>query len=291
MAMKSEKQKKAMGDFERMPMERGFGGREIATPSLRPLQISFLMRNLLFSWLLLMLHYSIFLSIGNYVVRGRCPEDQQSLLLELKNNLAYDSSLSKKLVLWNVSVDYCNWNGVSCDDGCVVGLDLSNEFISGAIDNSSSLFHLRFLQNLNLAWNRFDSTIPSRFERLSNLSVLNMSNSGFGGQIPIDISSLTRLVTLDLSSSSFFQSSTMKLENPNLMTLVQKLRNLRVLFLDGVDLSAGGSEWSKAKTPTCSRQCLNGSLRLVRLHHRNGLGLGIWMTRDVHTWANPLQDL
>ncbi|XP_038904377.1 receptor-like protein 6 [Benincasa hispida] len=136
--------------------------------------------------------------------------------------------------------------GVSCLDGCVIGLDLSNEWISGGVGNSSSLFSLRFLRNLNLAFNKFNSTMPSGFKRLSNLSVLNMSNSGFWGQIPIEISSLTGLDTLDLTSSSLFQVSTLKLENPNLMTVVQNLSNLRVLYLDGVDLSAGGSEWCKA---------------------------------------------
>lgn len=180
------------------------------------------------------------------MVSGRCPEDQRSLLLELKNNLKYNSSASVKLVRWNESVDYCNWKGVSCNDGCVIGLDLSNEFISGGIDDSSSLFSLRYLRNLNLAFNRFNSTMPSGFKRLSNLSVLNMSNSGFGGQIPIEISSLTGLVTLDLTSSSLFQTSILKLENLNLTTLVQNLSNLRVLYLDGVDLSAEGSEWCKA---------------------------------------------
>ncbi|CAK9323376.1 unnamed protein product [Citrullus colocynthis] len=205
------------------------------------------MKNLLLSWLLLIPICSILLTMEtNVMYAQQCLEDQQALLLELKNNLTYDSSLSVKLVQWNESVDYCNWKGVFCNDGCVIGLDLSNEFISGGIDDSSSLFSLRYLRNLNLAFNRFNSTMPSGFKRLSNLSVLNMSNSGFGGQIPIEISSLTGLVTLDLTSSSLFQTSILKLENLNLTTLVQNLSNLRVLYLDGVDLSAEGSEWCKA---------------------------------------------
>ncbi|XP_023528711.1 receptor-like protein 12 [Cucurbita pepo subsp. pepo] len=204
------------------------------------------MRNLISSCIFLIFNSSILLSIGNLVVSGRCPEDQRSLLLEFRNNLTYKSNLSVKLVQWNESVDYCIWKGVTCVDGCVTGLDLSDELISGGIDNSSSLFSLRFLRILNLAFNRFNSTMPSGFERLSSLSVLNMSNSGFGGQIPIEISSLTGLVMLDLTSSSLFQASTLKLENPNLTTLVHNLSNLRVLYLDGVDLSAAGSEWCKA---------------------------------------------
>ncbi|KAA0044192.1 hypothetical protein IC582_009647 [Cucumis melo] len=204
------------------------------------------MRNLFFSCISLIFSTFIFLSIGISLVSGRCPDDQLSLLLQLKNDLAYDSSLSKKLVHWNRSVDYCNWKGVNCSDGCVIGLDLSEESILGGIDNSSSLFGLRFLRDLNLGFNRFNSPMPSGFNRLLNLSVLNMSNSGFNGQIPIEISNLTGLVRLDLTSSSLFQVSTLTLENPNLMTFVQNLSNLSVLYLDGVNLSAAGSEWCKA---------------------------------------------
>uniref|UniRef100_A0A0A0LA56 Leucine-rich repeat-containing N-terminal plant-type domain-containing protein n=1 Tax=Cucumis sativus TaxID=3659 RepID=A0A0A0LA56_CUCSA len=220
--------------------------------------------------------WSMLLPLDNNVVFGRCLEDQQSLLLELKNNLVYDSSLSKKLVHWNESVDYCNWNGVNCNDGCVIGLDLSKESIFGGIDNSSSLFSLRFLRTLNLGFNSFNSSMPSGFNRLSNLSLLNMSNSGFDGQIPIEISNLTGLVSLDLSTSFLFQVSTLKLENPNLMTFVQNLSNLRVLILDGVDLSAQGREWCKAfssspllnlRVLSLSRCSLNGPLdpSLVKL--------------------------
>ncbi|XP_023529179.1 receptor like protein 42-like [Cucurbita pepo subsp. pepo] len=201
---------------------------------------------LLLSCLFLIPIWSILLPIETNMVLGRCPEDQRSLLLELKNNLTYQSDLSVKLVLWNESVAYCNWKGVTCDDACVIGLDLSDEFISGGIDNSSSLFRLRFLRSLNLGFNRFNSTMPSGFERLSSLSVLNMSNSGFGGQIPIGISSLTGLVMLDLTGSFLFQPLTLKLENPNLTSLVNNLTNLRALYLDGVDLSAAGREWCKA---------------------------------------------
>ncbi|KAE8650977.1 hypothetical protein Csa_000712 [Cucumis sativus] len=204
------------------------------------------MRNLFFSCISLIFNCFLFLSVGISLVSGRCPDDQHSLLLQLKNDLVYNSSFSKKLVHWNERVDYCNWNGVNCTDGCVTDLDLSEELILGGIDNSSSLFSLRFLRTLNLGFNRFNSLMPSGFNRLSNLSVLNMSNSGFNGQIPIEISNLTGLVSLDLTSSPLFQFPTLKLENPNLRTFVQNLSNLGELILNGVDLSAQGREWCKA---------------------------------------------
>ncbi|KAL0347499.1 UNVERIFIED_CONTAM: hypothetical protein Scaly_1765900 [Sesamum calycinum] len=142
---------------------------------------------------------------------------QKELLLELRNNLTYDSSLSTKLVQWNESVaDCCRWAGVKCDTrGRVSSLDLSGESISDGISNAgSSLFSLVFLENLSLAQNSFSSIdLPFGFGKLTELRYLNLSNSGFSGQIPLDFSNLTRL---------------------------------RELYLDGVNISAKGSEWCHA---------------------------------------------
>jgi Leucine-rich repeat (LRR) protein len=195
--------------------------------------------------------YSLFLiSICVFGVSGQCLGNQQSLLLQLKNNLTFDPAMSNKLVNWNQSVDCCSWEGVTCHEGCVIGLDLTNEFISGRLDDSSSLFRLQHLQNLSLAFNNFKSTqIPSQFDKLTDLSYLNLANAGFAGQIPIAISRLTRLVTLDLSISipDFFEIAPfLTLENPNLNMLVKNLSELIELNLDGVVISAQGKEWCHA---------------------------------------------
>jgi Leucine-rich repeat (LRR) protein len=169
-------------------------------------------------------------------------------LLQLKNNLTFDPAMSKKLVKWNQSVDCCSWEGVTCNDGRVIGLDLGNKSISGGLDHSSSLFCLQHLQSLSLAYNNFNSyPIPSKFQKLSNLRYLNLSNAGFAGQIPIAISHLTKLVTLDLSiNSDFFETvPSLTLENPNLNILVQNLLELIELYLDGIAISTHGKEWCR----------------------------------------------
>ena len=147
---------------------------------------------------------------------------------------------SIKLVNWTQSADCCNWKGVACDkEGCVIGLDLNSESISGGINQSSSLFSLQFLQTLNLANNNFNFTrIPSGFGNLTELVCLNLSNAGFSGQIPIQLSHMTRLVTLDLSSLYFPGTPSLKLENPNLSTLVQNLTGLQEL-LEGIGQWSG----------------------------------------------------
>ncbi|KAG6404597.1 hypothetical protein SASPL_136847 [Salvia splendens] len=55
-------------------------------------------------------------------------------ILELRNELIFNSSLSTKLVRWNESGECCKWYGVECDaSGYVVSLQLDDEAISGGI--------------------------------------------------------------------------------------------------------------------------------------------------------------
>ncbi|KAI3677645.1 hypothetical protein L6452_36911 [Arctium lappa] len=182
-------------------------------------------------------------------VSGQCQIGQQSILIQLKNKLQFNSSVSTKLVSWNpnVTTDCCKWGGVTCSSrGQVVGLDLSNETISGGIDDSSDLFDLENLENLNLAGNKFEFIqIPSRFGSLASLKHLNLSNSGFSGQIPGELSQLTSLEVLDLSSLFSYGIRSLKLEKPNLTTLVQNLTLLRGLYLDSVNISAQKFDWCK----------------------------------------------
>ncbi|KAM1648700.1 hypothetical protein ACFX2K_010068 [Malus domestica] len=205
------------------------------------------MRIPLFSWLFLIPFYYFSLSINIFLVSGQCPGDQKSLLLQLKNSLVFDTATSKKLVKWKNGSDYCSWEGVSCKKGCVSNLDLSGKAISGGLDNSSSLFSLKSIENLNLAYNNFNYTqIPSEFKQLTRLINLNLSNAGFAGQVPIEISHLTRLVTLDLSTFYFPGTPSLNLENPKLNVLLANFSELVELYLDGVNISAQGTHWCQA---------------------------------------------
>ena len=171
--------------------------------------------------------------------------DECSMLLHFKNNLIFNPTISKKLTLWSQSEDCCHWHGVTCKEGRVIALDLSREFISGGLLNSSVLFGLQYLQSLNLAFNNFSSVIPSELCKLNNLRYVNFSNAGFEGQIPYEIFHLRRLVTLDLSSSISSPHS-LKLGKPNMAMLLQNLTEITELYLDGIAISAKGQEWFHA---------------------------------------------
>ncbi|RZC63747.1 hypothetical protein C5167_025534 [Papaver somniferum] len=195
------------------------------------------------------------LNRSNIWVHGQCLNDQKSLLLLLNQSLIRFSSLSPSITSvpskrgsWLSNTDCCkSWGGVGCDgSGHVISLNLSGEYISGGLNSTSSLFKLQHLESLNLAYNSFFSTvIPSGFDKLANLTYLNLSNSGFIGQIPIELSRMTRLVTLDLST--FLPGSTLlTLKNPDFDTFIRNLKELKVLSLDGVNISGHGGKWCKA---------------------------------------------
>ncbi|KAE8658656.1 leucine-rich repeat receptor protein kinase EXS-like [Hibiscus syriacus] len=200
-----------------------------------------------------------FFSIHAVSVSGQCRSDQGRLLLELKNTFNSNSTSSGKLATWDQTTDCCSWDGVACDAaGLVIRLDLSNQSISGVMNDSSSLFCLQHLRQLDLSYNKLVHAFPSAFDKLENLSFLNLSNAGFTGQIPAAISSMTKLVCLDLSVSSLLGRS-LKLEKPNLEMLVRNLTKLQFLHLDGVNITARGNEWCQTVSSLTDLQVLSMS--------------------------------
>uniref|UniRef100_A0A2N9I208 Leucine-rich repeat-containing N-terminal plant-type domain-containing protein n=1 Tax=Fagus sylvatica TaxID=28930 RepID=A0A2N9I208_FAGSY len=155
----------------------------------------------LLSWLFVLPICTLFVSFGIFVVSGQCLRDQQDLLIELKNSLIFNSTLSTKLVRWNESADCCSWEGVTCSEGRVVGLNLDSELISGGLDNSGSLFRLQYLQNLSLASNKL-KTFPDFLRNQTILAILDLSDNQIHGQIPNWIWNLTNLNFLNLSYNS-----------------------------------------------------------------------------------------
>ncbi|XP_047975960.1 receptor-like protein 11 [Salvia hispanica] len=123
---------------------------------------------------------------------NKCLLHQETLLLQLRDELIYNSSLSTKLVRWNERSECCLWHGVECDaSGHVVCLQLDDEAISGGIGDSSSLFGFKYLQKLNLAFNDFNHTHPipkgpilQKLGELTFLEVLNLSYNKLAGEIP-----------------------------------------------------------------------------------------------------------
>ncbi|WOH01990.1 hypothetical protein DCAR_0521377 [Daucus carota subsp. sativus] len=208
------------------------------------------MKNRDFSWVFLIPLFQILLITEISLVHGQCLQNQKNLLVQLKDGLEFDTTVSTKIVQWNKSTeDCCKWEGVSCNtsSGNVIGLELDGEAIQDGIYSSSSLYKFQYLQKLNLANNNFNSTpIPPGLFNLTSLTYLNLSNCGFAGQIPEGFSRMERLEILDLSTYFLSNKARLKIENPNLEMIVQNLKGLTELYLDGVNMTTQANSWSKA---------------------------------------------
>ncbi|XP_038680905.1 receptor-like protein 7 [Tripterygium wilfordii] len=180
-----------------------------------------------------------------------CHNEESLALLQFKRSFVVNKSASSdasaypKTISWNQqgeNPDCCLWDGVVCDQytGRVISLDLSSSCLYGSINSSSSLFHLRYLQSLNLADNHFNSSqIPSGFGSFQRLVDLNLSSSKFYGKIPLEIAGLSRLRSLDLTGDWDESNARMlELTSTDLTWLVQNLTHIEKLHLDNVDLSA-----------------------------------------------------
>ncbi|XP_057953895.1 receptor-like protein 7 [Malania oleifera] len=146
---------------------------------------------------------------------------------------------------WMEGSDCCNWDGVTCDSvtGHVIGLDLSCIQLSlkgtvfpnpNSSSNSTSLFSLHHLHNLNLSHNDFNgSLISPEFGRtLTSLTHLNLSHFAFAGPIPTELSHLSKLISLDLSSNAL-----LRYEPQSFKRLLHNLTEIRELFLGRVTIS------------------------------------------------------
>ncbi|KAI8010548.1 Receptor-like protein 6 [Camellia lanceoleosa] len=134
----------------------------------------------------------------------------------------------------------------SWSNGHVIGLDLSCSHLQGTIQPNTTLFHLRHLQTLNLAFNDFNfSTISPDFGSFPSLTHLNLSYSNFTGRIPSKICHLSKLVSLDLSYFNYYPQnpydssySLARLEQHTFNMLLRNLTQLRELHLDSLNISS-----------------------------------------------------
>ncbi|KAL7249108.1 hypothetical protein ACSBR1_011301 [Camellia fascicularis] len=188
------------------------------------------------SWLILLHQFLLFLSFSQVLTRlssrssstsarPTCLEDQRFALLQFKKTFVTSgftflqciSYSHPKMEFWNESTDCCSWEGVIYDwlNGHVIRLDLSCRELQGTIQSNSSLFHLRQLQRLNLAFNDFKfSIISSKSNSFRNLRV-------------------SKLTSLDFSGIH-----EERLEQHTFNMLLQNLIQLRELHLDALDISS-----------------------------------------------------
>ncbi|GMP54762.1 hypothetical protein CsSME_00019822 [Camellia sinensis var. sinensis] len=259
------------------------------------------------SWLMFVLHQFLLLfllssSSFSTSARHTCLENQRFSLLQFKTTFTITANASSsrcesdshpKMLFWNESSDCCLWEGVTCDwsNGHVIGLDLSCSHLQGTIQPNTTLFHLRHLQTLNLAFNDFNfSTISPDFGSFPSLTHLNLSYSNFTGRISSKIFHLSKLVSLDLSFMNYnpygySSSPPVRLEQHTFNMLLGNLTQLRELHLDSLNISSPLPHALlnlSSLTSLSLRNCqLRGKFSENIFHFSNLRELYVWGNRDL----------
>ena len=119
---------------------------------------------------------------------------------------------------WGEDCDICDWYGVTCFNGQIIGLNLTNNQLAGIIP--SSLGSINSLKILSLGINELTGSIPPELGSLSNLESLSLGKNQLIGEIPKELGNLTSLTSLDLPFNNLTGSIPPELGNLNDLTLL-----------------------------------------------------------------------
>ncbi|XVF82851.1 hypothetical protein PTKIN_Ptkin16aG0083500 [Pterospermum kingtungense] len=162
--------------------------------------------------------------LGSATLLGN--ETDQESLLQFKAKITGDPLGIMRL--WNDSVHFCQWRGVSCGrrHERVTKLDLSALNLMGPI--SPYIGNLSFLQGLILQQNSFIQELPQEIGRLRRLEVLSLTSNFISGEIPSNISGCSKLTILYIASNMLAGE---------IPAALGQLSNLKQLGLDNNTLS------------------------------------------------------
>jgi len=99
---------------------------------------------------------------------------------------------------WCSPTKLCDWGSITCEDGRVSVLSLSNQKLTGQIPES--LTNLSTVTDLRFGENLFSGPIPASIGRMTKLSTLVLHDNMLTGTLPSslgDLSSLTQLVAFN----------------------------------------------------------------------------------------------
>ncbi|HDQ71202.1 MAG TPA: hypothetical protein ENN19_03780 [Chloroflexi bacterium] len=102
---------------------------------------------------------------------------------------------------WLVTNEACAWHGVTCRDGHVVALDLSENRLNGPLP--PEIGDLTGLTILALSSNQLSGSIPPELANLTALTELHLGDNPLSGPIPAWIGDLTALTGLYLWGNEF----------------------------------------------------------------------------------------
>ncbi|KAK9102293.1 hypothetical protein Sjap_019547 [Stephania japonica] len=143
--------------------------------------------------------FLLLLSYLPFSVNSQANHQDRSVLLNLKQHWGDPPSIAS----WdpNINGSHCSWTGVTCTEGRVTGLSLSDANITTSIP--PSICDLDKLTDLDLSLNYIPGKFPTVLYNCPNLQTLNLSQNSLVGPIPADIDRIPRLAKLDIGANNF----------------------------------------------------------------------------------------
>jgi kinase len=127
--------------------------------------------------------------------------NETQILLDLKRHWDNPPALDS----WNYSIagiQYCNWTSVTCTNGYVSELTLSNLNLFKPVPQTICM--LKNLSYLDLSYNFLPGMFPLFLYNCSSLQHLDLSENYFVGELPVDMYNLSpSLLYLNLGGNNF----------------------------------------------------------------------------------------
>ncbi|XP_030931191.1 receptor kinase-like protein Xa21 [Quercus lobata] len=207
-------------------------------------------------------------STGNSNYFGGSQTDQQALLA-FKTKITDDPT--KVFRSWNVSLHFCEWEGVTCGrkHRRVIVLDLQSRGLVGSL--SPYIGNLSFIREIELSNNTLGGNIPDEVGNLFRLQVLSLYNNSFAGEIPANLSHCSNLKFLRAGQNNLSGSIPIELAS---------LTKLEFLSIHKNNLTGGIPHFignlSSLQILSAARNVLGGHIpdALGQLRSLTFLGLG-----------------
>lgn len=138
---------------------------------------------------------------GSYSVEfNNYLQQQHEALLDLYTSTGGDSWTTKTNWGGEAGTE-CTWFGITCTDGLVRTLDLSDNNLAGPLP--ATIGKLNSVENLDLSENAITGSIPESLGYMNDLRYLSLFNNQLSGALPASLAYLDILVSLSLSSNQF----------------------------------------------------------------------------------------
>ncbi|CAK9180925.1 unnamed protein product [Ilex paraguariensis] len=161
-----------------------------------------------------------FLILLPFKVNSQIPESERLVLLKMKEQWGNPLSLQA----WNSTSQPCDWWGIWCERGRVVGIDLRQNNIPGTIP--MMMCELENLRYITLSDNKIAGRIPESLSNCSELEELDLTKNFLTGPIPSGLFRLKRLRSLILKDNKLSGELPIPIELFNLASLDLSRNNL-----------------------------------------------------------------